>query len=384
MKAPAVSPEEIPPVEFAGLSAQRAALGAGISARMDAVLRHGQYIMGPEVAELERALAGFAGARRAIAVSSGTDALVAAMMALGVGQGDAVFVPAFTFPATAEAPLLLGATPVFVDVDARLFNLDPDNLAARVEAVEREGRLRPRVVIAVDLFGLPADYARIGPVAFRHGMVVIADAAQSFGGARGGRKVGTLAPVTATSFFPAKPLGCFGDGGALLTDDDGLAAALASIRAHGKGADKYEIERVGLNARLDTLQAAVLLGKLPAFADELTARARLADAYDAGLGDSVTVPARAPGAVSAWAQYTILADDREALRAGLAARGIPSAVYYPKPMHLQPAYAGLGDGPGSLPVSEGLCRRVLSLPMHGYMSDAAADRVIAAVRAAAA
>jgi UDP-2-acetamido-2-deoxy-ribo-hexuluronate aminotransferase len=369
-------------VDFAGLKAQQAVLGDRIAERMAAVIRHGQYIMGPEVAELEGTLAAFVGARHAIAVSSGTDALVAAMMALGVGPGDAVFLPAFTFPATAEAVVLLGATPVFVDVDPRLFNLDPDSLAERAEDVHHRGRLRPRVVLAVDLFGLPADYGRIAGVAGRYGMDVVADAAQSLGGAWGERRVGTLAPVTATSFFPAKPLGCFGDGGALFTDDDELAAILRSIRAHGRGAGKYDIERVGLNARLDTLQAAVLLAKLPTFEGELAARARLAASYDARLGNVVTTPLRPRGSVSAWAQYTILSERRDQLQAGLAARGVPSAVYYPRPMHLQPAYAGFGIGPASLPVSEALCGHVLSLPMHGYMSEAVSERVIAAVHEA--
>lgn len=371
------------PVEFAGLKAQQAALGDRIAARMDAALAHGQFIMGPEVAELEAALAAFAGARHAIAVSSGTDALLAAMMALGIGVGDAVFLPAFTFPATAEAAVLLGASPVFVDVDSKTFNLDTDDLAARVETVRRAGLLRPRAVIPVDLFGLPADYDRITPLAEASGMTVIADAAQSFGAARNGRRVGTLAAVTATSFFPAKPLGCFGDGGALLTDDDDLAEALASIRAHGKGADKYAIDRLGLNARLDTLQAAVLLAKLPAFPEELAARGGLADAYDAGLNEIVTTPARVAHSTSAWAQYTIKVSDRDRLRARLTDQGIPSAVYYPRPMHLQPAYRRFGDGPGSLPVSEALCAQVLSLPIHGYMSAEATERVITAVRIAA-
>ncbi|MEZ5667341.1 MAG: DegT/DnrJ/EryC1/StrS family aminotransferase [Alphaproteobacteria bacterium] len=381
MTSPQPTPQ--PTIEFAGLKAQQAALGPAIAARMDAVLRHGQYIMGPEVAELESALAAFAGARQAVALSSGTDALVAAMMALSVGAGDAVFLPSFTFPATAEAPLLLGATPVFVDVDPQLFTIDPADLAARVEAIRRAGRLRPRMVIAVDLFGLPADYDALAPVAEAAGMTLLADAAQSFGASVDGRRVGTLTGITATSFFPAKPLGCFGDGGALFTDDAALADRLRSIRAHGRGAAKYDIDRLGLNARLDTLQAAVLLAKLPAFAGELAARERLAASYDAGLADAVVTPARRAGAVSAWAQYTILSDRRDALRRHLEAAGIPSAVYYPRPTHLQPAYRRFGDGPGSLPVSEALCARVLSLPMHGYLSADAAARVIDAVRDAA-
>lgn len=379
LKIPA---EQVPALEFAGLKAQQAALGDAITARMNAVLRHGQYIMGPEIAELEAALAQHCGARHAIAVSSGTDALVAALMVLGVGPGDAVFVPGFTFPATAEAVLLIGAEPVFVDVDPELFTLDPAHLQYRIDDVNQTGRLRPSIVLAVDLFGQPADYQAIASIADTHGMTVMADAAQSLGASLHGAAVGTLAPITATSFFPAKPLGCFGDGGALFTDDDQSAEALRSIRAHGKGNDKYEIVRLGLNARLDSLQAAVLLAKLPALASEIAARGQLAEIYDAGLTDLVVTPRRRPGARSAWAQYSILLDDRDRVRDRLYGQNIPNAVYYPRPMHLQPAYARFGAGEGSLPVSERLCAHILSLPMHGYMSERAAGHVVGAVRSA--
>ena len=372
------------PIEFAGLKAQQAVLESEIIARIHGVLAHGQYIMGPEVAELEAALAAHCGARHAIALSSGTDALIAAMMVLEIGPGDAVFIPAFTFPATAEAVILLGATPVFVDVDRTHFNLDPGALAQSIAAVVAGKTLRPRLALAVDLFGLPADYDAISDLANAHDMTVLADAAQSFGASLNGRLVGTIAPITATSFFPAKPLGCYGDGGALFTDDDETAAAVGSIRAHGKGASKYDIVRVGLNARLDTIQAAVLLAKLPIFVDEIAARRRLADIYCAGLAGVVDTPVNLAGAQSAWAQYTIQIDDRDRVRDRLTAVGIPTAVYYPRPMHKQPAYARFGIGAGSLPVSEEISSRVLSLPMHGYMTAAAAERVVGAVRAAVA
>lgn len=374
---------EVPELEFAGIRAQYAALREAIAPRVAEVFRHGRFVMGPEIEALEEALCAFCGAREAVAVSSGTDALVAPLMALGVGPGDAVFVPSFTFTATAEVALLLGASPVFVDIGERSFNIDPDDLRRRIAKVRADGVLIPKAVIAVDLFGLPADYDALGAIAEEEGLTTIGDAAQSFGGRRGNRKVGTLAPVTTTSFYPAKPLGCYGDGGAVFTDDPEIAALLRSIRVHGQGSVQYAVDRVGLNARLDSLQAAVLLGKLPAFEGEVAARNRLADRYDAGLGDVVRTPLRPDGSVSTWAQYSILVDDRDGVRAQLAEAGVPTAVYYPAPMHLQPAYRDYGAGEGSLPVSEALCGRILSLPMHAYMRDEAADRVIEAVRAAA-
>lgn len=378
-----VLPEaEVPDLEFAGIAAQYQALKAHIAPRMAAVLSHGRFIMGPEVGELESALADYCGAKHAITVSSGTDALVAPLMAHGIGAGDAVFVPAFTFTASAEVILLLGATPVFVDVDERSFNIDCANLQQQVEAVKREGRLNPAAVIAVDLFGLPADYDGLNAIADREGMLLIADAAQSFGGVRYNRRVGTHAPVTATSFFPAKPLGCYGDGGAVFTDDADVAAKLRSIRVHGQGTAKYEVVCVGLNARLDTLQAAILLGKLPALDMEIAARNDLASYYDAELADVAVTPLRPEGHVSAWAQYSILVDDRDGVQSRLKDAGIPTAIYYPRPMHLQPAYAEFGSGEGSLPVSEGLCHRILSLPMHGYMQDRTARRITEATAAA--
>lgn len=367
-------------IAFIDLKTQYDRLKADIDARIQAVLAHGQYIMGPEVAELERQLAAFTGARHAVTVANGTDALQIALMAWGVGPGDAVFLPSLTFTATAEAPLLLGASPVFVDVDPDRFTIDPADLERRIAEVRREGRLRPRVIVPVDLYGLPADYAAVAAVA--DGIPVLGDAAQSFGATADGRRVGSLATMTATSFFPAKPLGCYGDGGALFTDDDDLAAVLRSLRIHGAGSQKYDVVRVGVNSRLDTIQAAVLLGKLAAFPAELERREALARRYDAGLSDLLHTPHRPAGLTSAWAQYTIQHAARDRLAAALKTAGVPTAVYYPRPMHLQPAYAAHGGGPGSLPVSEALCERVLSLPMHPYMEDATADRIVDAVRQA--
>jgi dTDP-4-amino-4,6-dideoxygalactose transaminase len=368
-----------PKIDFAGLKAQYARIKPEVARRIQAVLDHGQFILGPEVAELEAALASRVGAKHAIGVSSGTDALIMALMAEGIGAGDAVFVPSFTFTASAEVVLLLGATPVFVEVDARTFNIDTADLDRRVGEVAREGKLLPRAVIAVDLFGQPADYGALEGLCRRHALFLIADAAQSYGAKLGNRAVGALAPATAASFFPAKPLGAYGDGGALLTDNDERAAHYRSIRAHGKGDDKYDIVRLGLNARLDTLQAAILMAKLTVFDDELAARERLACFYDSRLRNAVEIPRRVPDAVSAWAQYCVLVDRRDEIAKSLKDAGIPTAVYYPRPMHLQTAYARFGGGKGSLPVSEQLCERILALPMNPYLDDAAAERVCMSV-----
>jgi dTDP-4-amino-4,6-dideoxygalactose transaminase len=367
---------------FVGLRAQLDRLRPEVERALGRVLDHGQFIQGPEVFELERELQRFCGARHAIALSSGTDALLVALLAHGIGPGDAVLVPAFTFTATAEVVLLAGAEPVFVDVDGRTFNLDLDDLERRLSAVRRAGRLRPRAILAVDLFGLPADYRRLSALAARESLLVVDDAAQSFGAALDGARVGTLAPVTATSFFPAKPLGCYGDGGAMFCDDDGLAAVARSLREHGQGAQRYEIVRMGLNGRLDSLQAAILLVKLGVFAEELERREALARRYDQRLAGAATTPLRPEGATSAWAQYTILVADRDRVKGALEAQGVPTAVYYPKPMHLQPAYAAFGEGPGSMPVSERLCGEVLSLPMNPYLSAEQIERVCDAVERA--
>jgi dTDP-4-amino-4,6-dideoxygalactose transaminase len=365
-------------IPFVDLKSQYARLKARIDARVSAVLDHGQFILGPEVEELESALAGFSGAGHAVGVSNGTDALIIALLAKGVGRGDAVFVPAFTFHATAEAVVAVGATPVFCDVHPRTFNLDPADLTRRIERTTAAGRWTPRAVIAVDLFGQPADYPALLSVAAKHDLFVLADAAQSFGGALGRTRVGRLAPVTATSFYPSKPLGAYGDAGAVLTDDADLAARLRSIRVHGKDGDETAV-RFGLNARLDTLQAAILLVKLEALAGEIAAREAIARSYDEALAGLVETPTRLPGSVSAWAQYAILVDRRDAVARALADRGIPTRVYYQTPVHLHPAFAEFGDGRRSLPVAEALGGRVLCLPIHPDLDPTRLARVCAEV-----
>lgn len=368
---------------FIDLKAQYRHLKAEIDARLSRVLENGAFILGPEVADFEAALARLGGARHAVGLANGTDALIIALKGENIGPGDAVLLPAFTYAATAEAVLLAGARPVFVDVDAATFNIDAGDLALRIEETRKAGTLKPRAVIAVDLFGQPADYRRLRPVIEQHGLLLIDDAAQSFGATLDGRPVGALAPITTTSFYPAKPLGCYGDGGALLTDDARRAELARSIRFHGTTPDRASFARIGMNSRLDTMQAAILLAKLEAFPREIAARERLAQYYDRRLGNLVTVPARLPGATSVWAQYTIQLDGRDRVAAALKERGVPSAVHYRTPLHLEPAYRELGRGPGSLPVAERLCGRVLSLPMHGYMDEATAERISEAVTAAA-
>lgn len=370
----------VPDLEFAGIKAQYSALKQDISRRVAEVFRHCQFINGPEVRELEDALAQVAGVKHVIGLSSGTDALTAPMLAAGIGPGDAVFLPAFTFTATAEVPILLGASPVFVDVDPCTFNIDVEDLQAKIAEVASAGDLRPKAIIPVDLFGLPADYNALADIADKENMFLLADAAQSFGGSVGDRRVGALAHATATSFFPAKPLGCYGDGGAVFTDDDDLARRTRSVRNHGQGAEKYAIDRIGLNARLDTLQAAILLAKLPALDTEISARNQLADKYDQYLKDVCITPARQQDRTSAFAQYCILVENRDDVQKRLAAESIPSAIYYPKPLHFQGPYAQFGDGPGSLPVSEDLATRILALPIHGYMSDETAERIVGTLR----
>jgi UDP-2-acetamido-2-deoxy-ribo-hexuluronate aminotransferase len=369
-------------IPFIDLKAQLARIRPDIERRIAAVLDHGNFIMGPEIKELEERLATFCKAKYCVSVSSGTEALLIALMAKNIGHGDAVFVPAFTFTATAEVVLLLGATPIFVDVDPASFNIDPGSLADRFAATVKTGKLRPKAIIAVDLFGYPADYDTINHFAQHNGLFVIADAAQSFGGSYKGKQVGSLAPVTATSFFPAKPLGCFGDGGAIFTDDDGLAEVMRSIRVHGQGREKYEVVRIGVNGRLDTIQAAILLAKLAVFESELASREDAARLYDDRLSGipGLQTPYRPAHAASAWAQYSILLDRRDAMAEHLKAASIPTAVYYPRPMHLQTAYCDFAEGPGSLPVSEGLCERILSLPMHPYLTPEVIDRIADAIR----
>jgi dTDP-4-amino-4,6-dideoxygalactose transaminase len=366
---------------FIDLAAQRRRLGTRLDEAILRAVDDGKYIMGPEVATLEKRLAEFCGAAHAITCSNGTDALVLCLRAKGVGPGDAVFVPSFTFAATAEIVAWVGATPVFVDVLAGSFNMDPASLEAGIAAA-RKLDLKPAGMIPVDLFGQPADYDVISAIAEHHGLWLVADAAQSFGATYKGRKVGQIAAMTTTSFFPAKPLGCYGDGGAVFTDDPEIAETLRSLRVHGKGKDKYDNVRVGMNARLDTLQAAILLEKLAIFPDEIEARQRIGGRYNELLADVATVPALIEGASSVWAQYTIRIPERDRLAASLKDAGIPTAVYYPMPLHKQTAYRDYPVAGNGLPVSEALSAEVLSLPMHPYLDDAIQDRIVAAVRAA--
>lgn len=369
------------PVTFLDLKAQQARIAPELRRRLDAVLAHCQFILGPEVAELEAALAGFCGAAHCVAVSSGTDALQIALMAEEIGRGDAVFLPAFTYTATAEVPLVLGATPVFVDVDPHTFQIDPAHLAARIAAVRAAGRLRPRAVIGVDLFGQPADWPAIAAIAAREGLFTLDDLAQSFGCTLGGRALGAAADATATSFFPSKPLGAYGDGGALFTESAERAALFRSLRTHGEGTTRYEVLRTGMNGRLDSLQAAVLLAKLTVFGGELAARERVARFYDARLAGVVEIPARVTDSTSAWAIYAVLlrnAAERERVQAALRADFVPTAIYYPRPLHLQPAYRSSHDG-AALPVSEDLATRILALPIHPDLTEAAMARVCAAM-----
>ena len=370
------------PVPFIDLAAQRRRLGNSIDQAVGKVLAHCQFINGPEVTELEAALAAFTGARHVASCASGTDALLMVLMAMDVGPGDAVLCPSFTFCATGEAVALAGATPVFVDVDEATFNMDTASLRRGIATAKQRG-LQPRAVIPVDLFGQSADHDAIAEIATAEGLFVLDDAAQGFGASYKERRLGTFGLATATSFFPAKPLGCFGDGGAIFTDDMGLADRLRSIRVHGQGSDKYDNVRLGLTGRLDTIQAAVLIEKLRIFEDEIVARNEVAERYARGLGNVVTVPHLASGCTSVWAQYTIrlpAAVDRDGFAAALKARGVPTAIYYTKSMHQQTAYRNFPVADGGLPVSESLSCDVISLPMHAYLDEPTQERVIKAVR----
>ncbi len=370
-------------IPFIDIAAQRRRLGPAVDDAIARVLAHGQFIQGPEVRALEAELAAFCGARHAIACSSGTDALRLVLMAWGSGPGDAVICPAFTFCATAEAVAVCGATPVMADIAAETFNLDPLSCERAVATATRLG-LKPRAVIPVDLFGLPADHDAVAAVAAAYGLRVLDDAAQAFGATYKGRRLGRLADATATSFFPAKPLGCYGDGGAVLTDDDGVAERVRSLRVHGAGADKYDAAHIGMTGRLDTIQAAILLEKLKIFSEEIDARERAAACYAAGLADIATVPRVPQQSTSVWAQYTIrlASGRRDALAAALKVQGIPTAIYYAKPLHRQDAYRDFPVADGGAPVSERLAEEVLSLPMHAYLDRPLQDRIIAAVRRA--
>jgi UDP-2-acetamido-2-deoxy-ribo-hexuluronate aminotransferase len=372
------------PIPFLDLKAQQARIAVDLRRRLDAVLAHCQFVLGPEVAELEAALAQFCGATHCVSVSSGTDALQIALMAENIGRGDAVFLPAFTYTATAEVPLVLGATPVFVDVDPRTFQIDPAHLSQRIADVRAAGVLKPRALIGVDLFGQPADWPALSAIAKREELFTLDDLAQSFGGSLHGKMLGTQAHATATSFFPSKPLGAYGDGGALFTENAERAALFRSLRTPGEGTTRYEVLRTGMNGRLDSIQAAVLLSKLTVFREELEAREKIARYYDSRLGNAVATPVRVPDSTSAWAIYAILlrdGADRDAVQAKLRADGVPTAIYYPRPLHLQPAYRDAHDG-AALPVSEDLATRILALPIHPDLDDVAVERICDAVLAA--
>jgi dTDP-4-amino-4,6-dideoxygalactose transaminase len=367
------------PIPFIDLQAQRRRLGAPLEAAIKAAVEGGQWILGPQVAQLERDLAAWAGIKHAVACANGTDALLLILRAWDVGPGDAVFVPAFTFAASGEVVVLAGATPVFVDVLPDTFNMDPASLEAAITLVKREGKLKSKVVMPVDLFGQPADYRALTPIAAREGLKLLCDTAQGFGGLLDGKRAGAIGDAAATSFFPAKPLGCYGDGGACFTNDDGLKDVLLSLRMHGQGADRYEHVRIGYNSRLDTIQAAILIEKLKIFDDEINLRNQVAKRYDDAFAGSnrLVTPKVIDGAVSTWAQYTLQVQDRAKFQADLRAAGIPTAVYYPVPLSKQKAYRHFPSAP--TPVSERLSQNVVSLPMHPYLDAATQDRIIAAV-----
>jgi dTDP-4-amino-4,6-dideoxygalactose transaminase len=372
-----------PSIPFIDVAAQRRRLGSAVDAAVARVFNHCQFILGPEVRAFEAELAAFCGAKHVITCASGTDALVLALRARGIGPGDAVLCPSFTFCATAEVAALVGATPVFVDVDAATFNIEANAIAAAVATAKSAG-LTPKAVIPVDLFGLPADHAAVSAAAKAADLFVLDDAAQGFGGIYQNRRLGTFGHATATSFFPAKPLGCYGDGGAVMTDDDEMADVLRSLRVHGHGDDKYDNIRIGLTSRLDTVQAAILIEKLKILPDEIEARNKAARCYTDGLGDVVTVPTVPAGSTSVWAQYTIrvAGGRRDALAASLKAEGIPTAIYYPIPLHLQQAYKHFPVGKGGVAVCTRLAAEVISLPMHAYLDAPTQDRIIDAVRRA--
>ncbi len=372
-----------PMIPFIDVAAQRRRLGGAIDDAVARVLGHCQFILGPEVRAFEAELAKFSGAKHAVTCASGTDALVLALRARGIGPGDAVICPSFTFCATAEVAALVGATPVFIDVDAATFNIDPSKIAGAIAAAKNAG-LTPKAIIPVDLFGLPADHAAVAAAAQAEGLFIFDDAAQAFGATFNNRRLGSFGHMTATSFFPAKPLGCYGDGGAVLTDDDAMADLLRSLRMHGQGSDRYDNVRIGLASRLDTVQAAILIEKLKIFPDEIEARDRVARRYSDGLAGVAITPAVPAGSTSVWAQYTIRVPGgrRDGLAAALKAEGIPTAIYYPIPLHRQQAYKHYPVGEGGVAVSDKLAAEVISLPMHAYLDAPTQDRIIDATRRA--
>jgi dTDP-4-amino-4,6-dideoxygalactose transaminase len=366
-------------IAFIDLQAQRRRIATEIERAVTSAVEGGQWVMGPQVKELEERLAEFAGVRHCIACANGTDALMLVLRAWDIGSGDAVFVPAFTFAASAEVVALVGATPVFVDVFEDTYNLDPASLERAIAMVKRDGKLKPRAVMPVDLFGQPADYRAIVPIAKREGLKTLVDTAQAFGATLDGRHTAATGDAASTSFFPAKPLGCYGDGGAIFTNDDELDSLLRSIRIHGQGTDKYENVRIGVNSRLDTIQAAILIEKLKIFADELEKRERVARRYAEAFRASnrIRPPRVIDGGQSTWAQYTIQVPDREKLATDLKARGIPTAIYYPTPLSHQKGYSHFPSA--GTPVSDRISKHVIALPMHPYLDDATQDKIIAAV-----
>jgi dTDP-4-amino-4,6-dideoxygalactose transaminase len=370
------------PIAFIDLQAQRRRLGEPLNKAIMAAVEGGQWMLGPQVAQFEQSLADFTGVKYAVACANGTDALILLLRAWEIGPGDAVFVPAFTFAATGEVVALVGATPVFVDVLEDTYNMDPASLEAAIAMVKQDGVLKPKAVIPVDLFGQPADYRVLAPICAREGLKMLCDVAQGFGGTLDGKRAGAIGDAAATSFFPAKPLGCYGDGGACFTNDDTMKELLLSIRMHGQGSDRYEHVRLGLNSRLDTIQAAILIEKLKIFPEEVEMRDAVAVRYnDAFVGADVVTPKVISGARSVWAQYTLQVEHRAKFQADLKEAGVPTAVYYPIPLSKQKAYAHYPSAPTS--VSESLAGRVVSLPMHPYLDKATQDRVIAAVLASA-
>lgn len=369
-------------VPFIDLAAQRERIRAKLDAQIENVIESGKYILGPQVTELEQKLAEFGQAGFALGCANGTDAIALPLAAWGIRPGDAVFVPSFTFASTAEVVAWMGASVVFVDIDPDLYTMDPESLRKAIEMVEADGELRPAAVIAVDMFGQPANYPEINDIARAKGMKLIADSAQGYGCTLGGQHPIHWADVATVSFYPAKPLGAYGDGGAMLGKDEALHELLKSLHVHGMGADRYEYARIGMNSRLDTIQAAILLEKLAIFADEIRARNEAADRYAAALSDVVKTPKVIDGGVSTWAQYTIEVDDRDGFRAALAEKGIPTAVYYPIPMHKHEPYAKYPVVTGGLPATDAAAERVVSLPMDAYLDGERQQRVIDAVKAA--
>ncbi len=359
-------------MNFIDLKRQYAEIEEEINKGINAVLEHGRYVLGPEIDELEKTLADYVGVKHCVACSSGTDALLMPLMAWGVGPGDAVFTTPFTFIATAEIIKLAGATPVFVDIDEKTYNIDPLKLDTTIEKVKSEGKLNPKLIIPVDLFGLPADYNAILPIAEKHGLKILEDAAQGFGGELNGTKSGAWGNAAATSFFPAKPLGCYGDGGAVFTNDDELDSLLRSIRMHGQGEERYDNVRIGINGRLDTIQAAVLLAKMKIFDKEIDLRNKVAAKYIKALEGKVVTPYLPEGYTSCWAQFCVLAENsahRAELQAKLKEKDVPTAIYYPKPLHLQEAFSELGHKKGDFPVTDMIAERIFALPMHPYLTD---------------